>query len=336
MSDAASLKSRSRKARGSFRPSPRDHTRLAILRGPPLPTCSVIVCTRFRSRLLQRCIGSLQRLERSADELIIVDNTDGDQGVIEAAKGADARYLCEPVGGLSRARNAGVAAAGGEIVSFIDDDAVADWAWLSRQASAFRDPRVMAATGRVLPSGPLARSGHARLMDLGEAAFTIDRRSSDWFERANFGGIGFGANMAVRRTVFEGGTWFDERLGAGSTIGAAEECHLLFRIIRNGGRVEYVPSAVVRHDGPTARDHPRVVAFKGTRSYSAYLLMLLAEEREFRAETRHHIFDAARGAPKPWRRVGRSDRDLPRAAAWAAAIAGLPLYVRSRFRASVD
>ncbi|WP_432010302.1 glycosyltransferase family 2 protein [Streptomyces cucumeris] len=53
--------------------------------------------------------------------------------------------------GLSSGRNTGIAASGGEVIAFLDDDAVAERDWLRHFAAGYDDPRVMAVGGRTVP-----------------------------------------------------------------------------------------------------------------------------------------------------------------------------------------
>ncbi|WP_231981516.1 glycosyltransferase family 2 protein [Streptomyces malaysiensis] len=53
--------------------------------------------------------------------------------------------------GLSSGRNTGIAVSCGEVIAFLDDDAVAERDWLRHFAAAYADPRVLAVGGRTVP-----------------------------------------------------------------------------------------------------------------------------------------------------------------------------------------
>src|SRR3989440_421010 len=87
------------------------------------------------------------------------------------------RYLPEPQRGLSRARNAALAAARGKIIAFVDDDVVVDPGWLRSIVRGFRAiPGVACVTGMVLPA-------------------ELETRPQIWFEE--FGGFNKGYEQRV-------------------------------------------------------------------------------------------------------------------------------------------
>jgi GT2 family glycosyltransferase len=97
---------------------------------PRAPRVTVVVATYNGSRTLCACLESLGRLNYPDYEVILVDDGSTD-AVPEVARAfPHVRYLRQPNQGLSVARNAGIAAATGEIVAFTDDDCRADEDWL--------------------------------------------------------------------------------------------------------------------------------------------------------------------------------------------------------------
>ena len=287
--------------------------------------CSVIVCTRDRPGPLGRCLASLAALDGPDFEVIVVDNTQGDPNTERIANRAGARYLVEPRIGLSRARNTGIDTAAADLIAFLDDDAVADPAWLRRHSEILANDSLIASTGRILP---IATENGKGLLDLGEQAFVVDCSDPWWFERANFGGVASGgSNMVVKREAFSRGLRFRETLGLGTDLAGFEEHHLLFTIIKGGGRVAYVPDAVVRHGDPkllTEAENGR--SARVYRYNAAYLTMLLVEEPEFRYRTVRYAIQGFLGRRVLWRHRPRPSR----LKMLAAGSGGPFVYLRSR------
>jgi glycosyltransferase involved in cell wall biosynthesis len=130
-------------------------TDTVVTMSPPSKlTTSVVICAFSHDRWEALCtaVASLrtQATEVTATILVIDHNPDllrratlqfGGIRVIEN------RHEC----GLSGARNTGVDAAEGEIVAFLDDDAVADPAWLARLTAPYTDPTVIGTGGVARP-----------------------------------------------------------------------------------------------------------------------------------------------------------------------------------------
>jgi glycosyltransferase involved in cell wall biosynthesis len=85
---------------------------------------SIIIATRNRAALLDGALTSLGAQAGAPDlELVVVDNGSTDAtAAVARAHAATYAYCAEPNRG--RARNAGVAAASGELLLFVDDDVI--------------------------------------------------------------------------------------------------------------------------------------------------------------------------------------------------------------------
>ena len=136
------------------------------------PFISVVVCTRDRVPELEACLRHLDRQEYPRFEVVVVDNaptSDAVRTLVEARQSrVNYRYAVEPRGGLSWARNAGIAAASGEIVAFLDDDEEPDPHWLAGLAGGFaRGDDIGCVTGMIVPA-------------------RLDTQVQEWFESARW------------------------------------------------------------------------------------------------------------------------------------------------------
>jgi len=86
------------------------------------PTVSAILCVFNGERYLRGALESVRAQTYPVHELIVVDDgsTDGTAGIARGFPGVT--YLFQPNAGLASARNAGLKAAGGEFIAFIDHD----------------------------------------------------------------------------------------------------------------------------------------------------------------------------------------------------------------------
>jgi GT2 family glycosyltransferase len=222
-------------------------------------TLSVVIATRGRAGSLARCLDSVLAAAGEGTEIIVVDNgPDQDTAAVVAARAAahvPVRYLVEPRPGASRARNLGLAAAGGDVIAVTDDDVVVDVDWLRRLGAGFdRGPTVAAVTGLVLPG---------RLDSPAQALFEAWGGFAKGYEAQVFGpeppagagplypfapGLyGSGNNVAFRTEVLRSLGGYDVSLGPGTPAPSGEELDLFLALITAGFRIAYEPSAVVWH-----------------------------------------------------------------------------------------
>jgi glycosyltransferase involved in cell wall biosynthesis len=221
---------------------------------------TIIVCTRDRTEGLLECLSTLQQVAYDPIEIIVVDNAPSGNATREAVTAIAQddpriRYTCESRPGLSRARNHGLVHARYDIVAFTDDDTLVDSGWPSAVAAGFvADPGAMCLTGLVA----------SRALDTGSQRYFDSRYSwGEAFEPRRYdlaahrhpsrlypfsaGIFGTGANFAVRRSALAGLGGFDPLLGAGSPGRGGEDLDMFLRIILAGGRICYLPSALVWH-----------------------------------------------------------------------------------------
>lgn len=256
---------------------------------PEFPFVSIVVSTAgLRPDLLKYCIKSLAALRYPAYEIVIVDNRSqstidkgtevwSDSWIEDGDPAIDVTIVRERRPGLSYARNAGVAAAHGEIIAFTDDDVEVDSNWLSSIVDAFNSStEIKCVTGLVIPAE--LETEAQELFELFCGGFDRGLAPHSWFipsrrspirtslKRSNFlviesgsvensrskslyvvmGNCGVGANMAVRRE-FALGCPFDVALGGGSIAQGGEDIRFYADVLWAGFAIMYVPSAIVRH-----------------------------------------------------------------------------------------
>jgi hypothetical protein len=118
------------------------------------PFISIVVCTRDRADRLEACLRHLDRQEYPRFEIVVVDNApagDAVRTLVEDRPGY--RYVAERRGGLSWARNAGIAGASGDVIAFLDDDEEPDRHWLAGIAGGFaRGDDIGCVTGMIVPA----------------------------------------------------------------------------------------------------------------------------------------------------------------------------------------
>ena len=122
---------------------------------------SVVVCAYNAERTMEDCLTSLEKLNYSDYEVIVVNDGSTDRTREIAERFPYARLINQENKGLSAARNVGVAAATGEIVAFTDSDCVADPDWLFYLVAKFLSSDLSAVGGPNFPPPEDRRSSRS-------------------------------------------------------------------------------------------------------------------------------------------------------------------------------
>ena len=257
---------------------------------------SIVIATCNRPDDLRRCLTALASERHSrAVEVVVIDNRPGPSSPTRSvvAEFAGIVFVEEPRPGLSYARNAGFAAATGEILIAIDDDVIVPEGWLERLVAPFHRPEVAVVTGNVLPAELDTESQYLFEVygGLGKG-FERFERDGQWF-RSLRGPVptwklGATANAAFRASALEDPRIgvLDEALGAGMPTGCSEDTYLFYRVLKAGLTIVYEPTAWVWHRHRRDRTALRKQIYAYSKGHVAYHLTTLLRDGDRRALVR--------------------------------------------------
>src|SRR5213082_3485815 len=199
----------------------------------PRPRVSVVVCSYNGARTLRDCLEGLSRLAYPNYEVIVVD--DGSTDAMPAiARQYDCRLIQTQNRGLANARNLGLAAATGEIVAYLDDDAYPDPDWLTYLAATFlRTPYAHVGGPNIAPpgDGPIAECvAHA---PGGPVHVLVTDREAEHIP---------GCNMAFRKSCLDAIDGFDPQFRT-----AGDDVDVCWRLQERGWTLGFHPAAMVWH-----------------------------------------------------------------------------------------
>jgi glucosyl-dolichyl phosphate glucuronosyltransferase len=231
-----------------------------------LSNVSIIVSTYTKKRLpdIERCLASIEKQTlQPAEVLLVLDPIDE---LIEFYRQRVPEFVKIVVSsgvGLSYARNTGVMQALGNIVAFIDDDALADPCWLENFLANYQNGEVMGVGGFISADWENTRS-----LWLPEEL--------DWIVGCSYKGLPterteirnpIGCNMSFRKEVFDQVGYFRTDIGRfGSMLLCNEETEFAIRALRvkPESKIIYEPSSIVYHRVRKDRERLRYV---WTRSF---------------------------------------------------------------------
>ncbi len=216
---------------------------------------SVVTCTYSPARTAQlvRLIDALRSQTVAADQVIVV--VDHNPELLPELRARLPGVLITPnvhEVGLSGGRNTGIECATGDVVAFIDDDAVAQPDWLERLRDAYTDTSVIGAGGQVEPMW----DGDMPVWFPAEFGWVVGCGYAGLAERAGQVRNLIGCNMSFRRRDIAGAGGFRIDLGRiGLAPVGCEETEFCIRLIREnpGRRLRFESSARVHHFVPRNR-----------------------------------------------------------------------------------
>ena len=254
------------------------------------PFASVVVVTFNRGDKINPCLEGLKRQAYPKDryEVIVIDDgSTDDTAELVGAQGI--RVISHEVNrGIPSARNTGLAAARGEVVAYIDDDAIADQDWLKYLVQPFSDPEVTASGGRTFAykTDHIAERylsaveyGNPAPLGFGKSKNPLWRflvYLKDMFVPVSIATkptevqAVFGLNCAYRTSVLRAIGGFDE------VLLAAEDAEISTRLRKNGARIIFIPDAIIRHRHRESLDY----LIRQTYRRTEHLLYYYAKEKK--------------------------------------------------------
>jgi GT2 family glycosyltransferase/sugar lactone lactonase YvrE len=198
------------------------------------PQVSVIVCAYNAADTIEDCLTALERQSYPDYEIIVVNDGSRDATGTIARRHPNVRTIDIPNGGLSAARNVGLAEATGTIVAYTDADTRADRDWLTFLVQPFLTSDVVGSGGPnvVPPDDPPAAQYIARAPG-GPTHVLLDDRIAEHVP---------GCNMAFRRDALVSIGGFNPIY-----LRAGDDVDVCWRLQARGWKIGFASAALVWH-----------------------------------------------------------------------------------------
>ncbi len=207
---------------------------------------SIVINTYNRAPSLAVTLDSLRFLDHPAFEVVVVNgpSTDDSPALLEKWRDRVKVGHC-PITNLSVSRNIGIAMASGDVVAFIDDDAVPEPEWLRQLEAGYSSPTVGAVGGMVFNhTGYEFQAKYILCNRMGDARLEYECNPGD---RYNFPGSDWycamiGTNASFRRKALLEIGGFDEEYEY-----YLDETDVCLRMVDAGYHVRFVDNAFIHH-----------------------------------------------------------------------------------------
>jgi glycosyltransferase involved in cell wall biosynthesis len=207
---------------------------------------SVVINTFNRCSMLERTLKSLSQLRYPEFEVLVVNgpSTDG-TGELLSAWSESLRIIDCPKRNLSASRNLAIAAASGDIVAFIDDDAIPDPLWLNNIVAGYDSEEIGAVGGFVYDhTGYTLQSQFIVCDRFGKADSQFSHNPTLMFNtpKAPRYPALLGTNSSFRKSVLIEIGGFDEEFSY-----YLDETDVCLRMVDSGYVIKVVEDAFVYH-----------------------------------------------------------------------------------------
>jgi glycosyltransferase involved in cell wall biosynthesis len=207
----------------------------------------VIVATRNRPEDMARLLPTTVVQSHRHFRFFAIDQSDDPEPNRAAIRGLDDarfRHLVQREKGKSRALNLGLSRSSAELVAFTDDDCTLPEDWLATAVRLMLEhPDVGILFGNLTPTPHDPERCFIPAIEFDRPR--VHRGPLLWSR----GLLGMGANMIIRRSVFDTIGLFDEDLGPGGPHLTGEEVEITYRALQHGFEVQQRPELRVVHWG---------------------------------------------------------------------------------------
>jgi glycosyltransferase involved in cell wall biosynthesis len=204
---------------------------------------SLVLCTINRRQELLKFLTFLEKQSYQNFELFIMDQNRNnliDDIVFSFQNKYKVKHIKLELAGLSKARNAGLKLAHGDIICFPDDDCwFEDKHLLKKIINKFQESKNL--TGLSIPVTD--ENGRKIIIPWPTESCYIDK--SNLFKTIT------SISFFIKNSAIKNKYYFDECMGVGSNkIAAGEETDFLLKIILDGHKLQYTPDIDIQHPRP--------------------------------------------------------------------------------------